>query len=144
MSRTGTEAERNAAVVRDYHERVWRHDDLGALEDSWDPDATVRVTGFADSSIEAIREDVLRYRGAFTDVASRIVDLVAQDDAVVLHWETTGRHVGPYGSVAATGREITMTGVDIFRLADGRIVSCHSLWDGLSVYEQMGVLSAPE
>lgn len=139
-----TDADRNAAVVRDYHERVWVHDDLSALEQHWHPSATVAVTGFADSSIDAIREDVLRYRGAFDDVDATIVDLIAQGDQVALHWSTTGRHVGPYGSVAATGRRITMTGVDIFRLRDGLIVECRSLWDGLSVYEQMGVLTAPD
>ena len=134
---------RNASIVRDYHERVWVHDDLTALE-TWDAEAAVDVAGFADATVEAIREDVLRYRGAFTDVHAEILDLVAQDDKVVLHWETSGRHVGPYGSVAATGKVVTMTGVDIFRLADGKIVACRSLWDGLSVYEQMGVLSYPE
>jgi predicted ester cyclase len=136
--------EQNLAVIRDYHERVWVHDDLSALDEYWDPAAAVEVTGFDDSSIEAIRADVLRYRGAFTDVRTSILDLLGQDDQVVLHWETTGRHVGPYGSVAATGRDITMTGVDIFRLAGGRIVACRSLWDGLSVYVQMGVLDYPE
>ena len=136
-------ATRNAAIVRDYHERVWVHDDLTALE-TWDADAAVDVTGFADATVEAIREDVLRYRGAFTDVRTSILDLLGQDDQVVLHWETTGRHVGPYGSVAATEKDITMTGVDIFRLAGGRIVECRSLWDGLSVYEQMGVLAYPD
>ena len=139
-----TKAEANAAVVREYHERVWVHDDLGALDDAWHPAAVVSVTGFDDATIEAVREDVLRYRGAFADVESRILDLVAQHDQVVLHWETSGRHVGPYGSVAATGRVVTMTGVDIFRLAGGRIVECRSLWDGLSVYAQMGVLTAPD
>ena len=139
-----TDLEQNIAVVREYHERMWMQDDLTALDDCWNPSAAVAVSGFADSTIEAIREDVLRYRGAFTDVRASILDLIGQDDRVVLHWETTGRHVGPYGSVAATGKDITMTGVDIFRVADGRIVACQSLWDGLSVYEQMGVLSYPE
>jgi ketosteroid isomerase-like protein len=136
--------EQNIAVVREYHERMWMRDDLTALDDCWNPAAAVEVSGFADSTIEAIRDDVTRYRGAFTDVRASILDLIGQDDKVVLHWETTGRHVGPYGSVAATGKDITMTGVDIFRVADGRIVACQSLWDGLSVYEQMGVLSYPE
>ena len=108
-----TELEQNLAVIRDYHERVWVHDDLSALDEYWDPSAAVRVSGFDDGSIAAIRADVVRYRGAFTDVRTSILDLIGQYDQVVLHWETTGHHVGPYGSVGATGRDITMTGVDI-------------------------------
>jgi predicted ester cyclase len=141
---TDAELECNIAVVRDYHERVWIHGDLGALADCWSPEAAVEITGFEGSALDTLREDILRYQGAFTEVEAVIHDLIAQHDQVVLNWETSGRHVGPYGSVAATGRVITMTGIDIFRLVDGRIVQCRSLWDGLSVYEQMGVLTAPE
>ncbi len=142
MADTGVD--RNLAVIRDFHERVWVHDDLTALDELWAPDAVVVVAGFDDSTIEAIREDILRYRGAFTDVSTRVGDLFGQGDRVVLRWETTGRHIGPYGSVAQTGRVITMAGIDIFRLERGRIIECRSLWDGLSVYEQMGVLTAPD
>lgn len=134
----------NAAIVREYHERVWVKDDLTAIDDCWSPSASVAVTGFDSSSLDAIRADVARYRGAFTDVEAHILDVIAQGDKVALHWRTSGRHVGPYGSVAATGRVITMEGMDIFRLADGLIVDCQSLWDGLSVYEQLGVLEYPE
>ena len=141
---TETDVERNLAVIRDYHERVWVHEDLTALDEHWAAHAVVVMTGFDDSTIEAVREDILRYRGAFTDVSSTVGDLFGQGDRVILRWETTGFHVGPYGSVAPTGRTITMTGVDIFRLEGGRIIQCRSLWDGLSVYEQMGVLTAPE
>lgn len=141
---TDTELERNIAVVREYHERVWIHGDLGALTDCWSADAAVEITGFEGSALDTLREDILRYQGAFTEVEALIHDLIAQHDQVVLSWETSGRHVGPYGSVAATGRIITMTGIDIFRVVDGRIVQCRSFWDGLSVYEQMGVLTAPE
>ena len=141
---TDADVGRNLAVVREYHERVWMHGDLAALEDCWAPDATVNITGFESSALDAMRDDILRYQGAFTDVTAVIHDLIAQGDQVVLNWETSGLHVGPYGSIAATGRVITMTGIDIFRVVDGRIVECRSLWDGLSVYEQMGVLTAPD
>jgi len=134
----------NAHIVREYHERVWVRDDLTAIDECWSPSASVAVTGFESSTLDAIREDVARYRGAFTDVDAQILDLIAEGDKVALHWRTSGLHVGPYGSVAPTGRVITMEGMDIFRVEDGLIVSCQSLWDGLSVYEQLGVLRYPE
>ncbi|RWR17269.1 hypothetical protein D8Y23_11905 [Microbacterium enclense] len=135
---------RNAEIVRDYHERVWVLDDLTAIDEHWSPSASVAVTGFDSSTLDAIRADAERYRGAFIDVDAQILDIIAEGDKVALHWRTSGRHVGPYGSVGATGRVITMEGMDIFRLADGLIVDCQSLWDGLSVYEQLGVLQYPE
>jgi predicted ester cyclase len=58
----------------------------------------------------------------------------------VLRWATSGRHVGPYGDIAATGRRITMRGIDILRIEGAQIVECWSMWDGLDVYDQLGVL----
>ena len=73
-------------------------------------------------------------------MSTSVLSLLADGDRAVLHWATTGTHVGPYGKVAATERVITMTGIDIFRMVDGRIVELWSMWDGLDVYDQMGVL----
>ena len=87
-----------------------------------------------------LRADIDRYFAAFTDIETTIEHLVAADDKVVLHWSTTGKHVAPYGEIAATGKRIAMTGMDLLRLEGERIVECWSMWDGLSVYEQLGVL----
>lgn len=134
----------NRELVREYHDRVWAKDDLTALEDCWAADAVLDITGFTGNALDTLRADIARYRAAFVDVRTTIHDLLAQDDRVVLHWETSGRHVGAYGSVPATGKVITMRGIDLFRIAGGRIVECRSMWDGLSVYEQLGVLTVPE
>lgn len=144
MSSTEHDLAANRELVREYHDRVWQKDDRTALEDCWAPDAVLDITGFDGNALDVLRADIARYRAAFADVRTTIHDLLAQDDRVVLHWETSGRHIGAYGSVAATGKVITMRGIDLFRVADGRIVACSSLWDGLSVYEQLGVLTVPE
>lgn len=137
---TAPDPEANRRSVLEYHRRLWQDGDLAAVTDSFAADAVVHVTGFDGSAVDTIRDDAQRYQGAFTDISSAVVDVIAEGDRVVLHWRTVGRHVGIYGKVAATGKEIVMAGIDIFRLADGLIVECWSMWDGLDVYDQMGVL----
>jgi steroid delta-isomerase-like uncharacterized protein len=127
-------------LVRSYHERVWSQRDLTALEDAWSADAYLDVQGFDGHAIDVLRADIDRYYAAFTDVKSTIVDLIGEGDQVVLHWETAGLHVGPYGEIPPTGKIITMRGIDILRVEAGQIVACTSMWDGLSVYEQLGLL----
>lgn len=133
-------AETNKDIIRVYHQRLWGDGDKSAIADTWLPGAKVHMTDFDGEGIDTVREDVDRYFDAFTDVRTTIRHLVAEGDRVVLHWETTGRHVGPYGEIAATGKEITMAGMDLLRLDGGKIAECWSMWDGLSVYEQLGVL----
>jgi len=135
-----SDTQANKALVQAYHTELWANGDRSAIDRYWSPDAEVHMTDFDGTAVDVIREDVDRYWGAFTEVKTTIHHLVAEDDRVVLHWSTSGLHVGPYGEVAATGKRITMTGMDLLRIADGRIVECWSMWDGLSVYDQLGVL----
>jgi predicted ester cyclase len=130
----------NKAMVLRYHERLWGQGDLTAIAEAWAPDAVVHMTGFDGGGIDTVTDDAVRYQGAFIDVTTTVADLLADGDRVVLRWETSGRHVGPYGDVAATGKVITMRGIDVLRLDGGRIVEAWSMWDGLDVYEQFGLL----
>jgi len=132
--------ETNKEIVRTYHETLWGKGDKSAIETYWSPEAEVHMTDFDGTAIDVVREDVDRYFEAFTDQKTTIHHLVAEGDQVVLNWSTTGKHIGAYGDVAATGKDITMAGMDLLRLKDGKIVECWSMWDGLSVYDQLGVL----
>lgn len=127
-------------LIRRYHEQLWGDGDPAAIDEFWDPGAVVHLTGFDSTAVDAVREDVTRYFAAFDHVQTTIEDLLADGDKVVLRWVTAGNHVGPYGAVAATGKRITMRGVDILRVREDRIVECWSMWDGLDVFDQLGVL----
>ncbi|MEM5475743.1 ester cyclase [Pacificibacter sp. AS14] len=131
----------NKALVRAYHTELWEKGDKTSIDRYWSADAKVDVTDFDSNAIDAIHDDVARYWGAFKDVETEILTLVAEGDQVVLHWQTSGLHFGPYGDVAATNKRITMAGIDILRIENERIVECSSMWDGLSVYDQLGVLN---
>jgi len=90
-----------------------------------------------------MREDVERYQGAFDDVETEIVDLIDAGAKVVLWWRTVGTHTGPYGDIAPqpTGQRITMEGVDIYQVADDKIIEVRSFWDAAEVYRQFGLLA---
>jgi predicted ester cyclase len=115
---------------------------MSAIDELVDPAAVTMMTGFQGSTVEVMRDDVTRYLGAFNDVSTDIVDLIAEGDRVVMWWRTVGSHVGPYGDIAPTptGKQITMEGVDLFRVADQRIVEVRSFWDAAEVYRQFGLL----
>ncbi len=56
--------------------------------------------------------------------------LIAEDDMVVSHWTMYGTHV-------ESGREVSMAGMTITRLADGKMVEDWELWDRLGIAEQV-------
>lgn len=130
-------------VVRRFHEELWGSGDVSAIDRHVAPDAVTVMTGFEGSTVDVMREDVERYVGAFTDVSTEILDLIAQGDRVAMWWRTVGTHIGPYGDIAPTptGARITMEGVDFLTVADDRIVEVRSFWDAAEVYRQFGLLA---
>ena len=129
-------------LIEAFRLRLWGRGDVTPIDEVIDPDAVTHWGDFGSNTIEAVRADVERYYVGFTDVETRVDDLLADGDKVVLRWSTIGRQTVPYGRVASTVRAITMEGVDVYRIVAGRIVEAWSLWDGLSVYQQLGPVDA--
>ena len=130
-------------LVERFHRELWGAADPGALDRYVAPDAQTVMTGFDGNTVEVMSEDVERYFGAFSDVTTEILELFGSGDQAALWWRTTGTHTGPYGDIAPepTGLKIVMEGVDIYRVADDRIVEVHSFWDAAAVYRQFGLLA---
>ena len=130
----------NKELIRTFHHRLWAERDLGVLDQLIEPDAVMHWGDSESNAAEAVRADVERYFAGFSDVRTSIDDLIGEDDKVVLRWTTTGVHTGPYGKVPPTGREVTMRGVDVYRVERGHIVEGWSMWDALDVYQQLGLV----
>jgi steroid delta-isomerase-like uncharacterized protein len=88
----------------------------------------------------AARQALTNYRDAFPDLRLNICDLLADGDKVVLRWTARGSHRGELRGIAPTGKEITTTGITIFRIADGRIAEEWVNWDTLGLLQQLGAI----
>ncbi len=69
-----------------------------------------------------------------------IEDLVAEGDRVVVRWMNAGTHVGDFAGIPATGKTFEITGVDIYRVADGQLREHWHVIDQLSMLGQLGLL----
>jgi predicted ester cyclase len=67
-------------------------------------------------------------RSAFVDEV-RFGVFLAQDDLVAFTWEFSGVHRGHFAGVEATGKSVTMGGINVERMADGRVVEHWSQFD---------------
>lgn len=89
----------------------------------------------------------LAHRGtvaAFPDLRHEIEDLFAEGDKVVMRWTMIGTHSGaPFIGQPATGRQMRVSGISIFRLAEGIIVEHWAEPDSLGFMQQLGVIPMP-
>lgn len=69
--------------------------------------------------------------------------LIEEDDIVVERFTASGTHTGAdLMGVPASGRTITLEGVNIFRIRDGKIVERWGRLDELGVLRQLGLVPA--
>jgi predicted ester cyclase len=73
----------------------------------------------------------------------RIEDLVAEGDKVVARISAKGTHEADLFGVPATHNPLTMTGIAIWRIADGKIVEHWNQTDVFGVMVQIGAVSPP-
>jgi steroid delta-isomerase-like uncharacterized protein len=87
---------------------------------------------------EGVKQFFGTFRDAFPDVAVAIDELVADGDMVAVATTFTGTHEGELMGMAPTGRTVSVTGIDIVRIAGGRIVEHRGLTDIVGLMRQLG------
>jgi predicted ester cyclase len=80
---------------------------------------------------------------AFPDVKATVVDLLADGDKVVALVSIHGTHQGAFRAISATGKPITVMGINIFRIVNGKMEEHWGLADRLSALQQLGVVPPP-
>jgi predicted ester cyclase len=68
--------------------------------------------------------------------------VLAEEDHVALRWRSEQRHEGVYLGVKALGTLVKMDALQMFRLANGKIVEVWIMFDPLNIMQQLGVLPA--
>jgi steroid delta-isomerase-like uncharacterized protein len=92
-----------------------------------------------DQTAEQRMQDVLAAMPALPDLAYALEDIVAEGDKVVARYTARGTHKGTFLGIPATGKQLTYKGVEIFRIAGGKIVETWDFPDGLGLMTQLGV-----
>jgi steroid delta-isomerase-like uncharacterized protein len=90
--------------------------------------------------IDAYKQFVHLYRNAFPDIHFKIEDEIADGDTVVIRWTVTGTHNGDLPGLPRTGKAISVTGITIARLSDGKFVEAWNNWDALGMMQQLGAV----
>jgi len=124
---------------------VWNQGHLDTIDDLMVPDGRYhgphmpRGTG----GREDWRRAVAMYRGAFPDSHVTYEELLASGSTIIGRWSATGTHTGELPGLAPTGKPISITGITIYRMADGRIVEAWEQLDLLGMWRQLGVFRGP-
>jgi predicted ester cyclase len=114
-------SEDNKALVKRFLDALTNGDVAGAAA-CFDAERYYSHSWGGDLAATWERMKAARRAGRLTFVEGESVALVADGDRVVHHSFARMRHTGDAFGVATTGREVTFHSLEIWRVADGKIV----------------------
>lgn len=131
-------SEENKALERRLVEEVWNKHNPDAADEFVAPDV------LENNPLPGLRHGRDGYKqalgmafAAFPDVVLTIEDLIAEGDKVVERWTIRGTHRGDFMGIPATNKQVTVSGIDIYRYAGGKRVETWSQYDSLGMMHQL-------
>ena len=137
--------EQNKTIVRDFIDALFTRGDPNAVDDYLAEEFVNNDPPFgASADREGMRRAGAMFRSVFPDWHSDMHQLVAEEDIVVERFTASGTHTGTdIMGVGPSGATVTLPGINIFRLRDGRIVERWGHLDDLGFLRQLGVAEHP-
>jgi steroid delta-isomerase-like uncharacterized protein len=136
-------SEQNRMLVRRAVEEVYNQGNLAVVDELVAGDLVIHLPSEEVHGPAGAKQHVAALRAAFPDLRITIEDQISEGDKVVTRWTARGTHIGPFQGVPPTGKQGSMTGIDIDRIADGRVVECWVNSDDLGLLQQLGVVPTP-
>ena len=130
-------------VARRWHQEIYLRGRLDVAEEICRPGLVAHGTGVAPDAptgARFVRDDAAGMREAFDILGITDEDVIACGDRVAIRWAFRASHVGPFLGVEATGRQVHLTGMDIFRFEDDRIAEFWTEFNLMDLAEQIGAI----
>jgi predicted ester cyclase len=115
----------NKAVVQRFYDEVFTQKKMAVLDEVFDPNMVVHDL---DVGGELPGGGLPETLAAFPDVKATVNLWVIEDDLVTAYMTYNGTHQAEFLGVAATGKAVTASIIDIFRVKDGKVVE---LWHNI-------------
>jgi predicted ester cyclase len=132
----------NKALVRRFVDYI-NNDNLAPIDKFVATSYTYHNSSMPEvNDLVSVKEFNAMAYSAFPDIRFTIEDLVAEGDKVVYRYSARATHKGEFMNIAATGKQITFTGIVISRVADGKFQEDWESMDGTYVLQQLGAVPA--
>lgn len=130
----------NKLLADQVWEEVWHQGQLIRLDDLFTPDFVRHDPGRDLHGTEQNRQFIRGLRAAFPDLRFTVEDQIAEGDKVVVRYRFEGTHLGAFQGMAPTRKQVTYTGILIYRMSGGKIAEQWTEFDLLGLLRQLGVI----
>lgn len=131
--------EANKELIRRFYNEVWNKGNIDFVFEVF-ADEYVRHDlrpGTPTAGAAGQKQVAMDFRAAFPDVHYKTDLVIGEGDMVMARWTMQGTNTGQWGKEPPTGRFVKMSGVNIFRLANGKVVEIWNHRDDWGMREQL-------
>lgn len=133
-----TTLDANKAIARRVMEEVWNRASVAAVDTFFADDFVSHKTAGDLPDREGIKRRHANTHAGFSDVRFETDYLVAEGDKVAMHWTFTGTYRSGYGGTAPPGTRVSITGINVYRIENGKIAEEWVGEDSLGLVRQIG------
>ncbi len=140
-----TSAEHNRLIASRWIDAFNDRDDAG--------EAASRTASYIAHPPDSIEPDTINGDGwleflglfleGFPDLHLEVQGSSADEQMVAQRILFTGTHTGPFRGLPPTGRQVRFSGLEINRMADGKVAEHWFQMDAVSLFEQLGLRVVP-
>ncbi|WP_152421996.1 ester cyclase [Natrialba chahannaoensis] len=132
----------NKTLVRRDPEEIWSAGNLDTISEVFAEEFVLHDPAAPDEPRDRddYRAYVETYREVFPDVTYEVDSLVAESEFVSLRYTAHGTHKGEFFGIKPTGTEVSVTGMELYRVENGAMVELWTSYDVLGLFQQLGVV----
>jgi steroid delta-isomerase-like uncharacterized protein len=135
---------RNKAIIHRYFEEWANHGNAAVADELIATNLVLRNPPAFIRSLDEYKNGMAKFHAAFPDARYTVEAQIAESDKVVVRWTLRATQATEYQGHPPNGKTMTVTGMSIFRLADGKIQEIWVNMDRLGQMEQLGWLPAAQ
>lgn len=94
-------------------------------------------------TVEGFLAGTRDFLAGFPDARCEIDEVMEAGDRVIVRSRLVGTNTGPFMGAPPTGRRVDVKGIDIVRVAAGRLTEHWGLFDAAGMMMQLGMMPAP-
>ncbi|HYP40332.1 MAG TPA: ester cyclase [Chloroflexia bacterium] len=97
----------------------------------------------AAQGVEGVKQVISMFRAAFPDLQVTVDQMIAEGDTLAGRFTMSGTHQGEFMGIPPTGKRMEITGIDVVRFENGKMVEHWGNSDDLGMMQQLGLIPMP-
>jgi len=136
-------AETNKTVARREVEEFEGKGNLKVADKVFAPAYSLHFPGYPPMDVEGHKMLISAFHAGFPDMRITVEEQVAEGNRVTNRVMLTGTNTGDFQGMPPTGKQVTITGINMMQFEDGQIVEIRGVLDVMGLMQQLGAIPMP-